>query len=100
MVSWMWKSSEIKNLNILHEFNSDQTRHTGCLKKKSFTKLGIADSIVAKGVKISTDQFVPPKISTKKAPVFRLFSRVFACFRVFSPVFRVLFPKISTGQKK
>ena len=40
--------------------------------------------IVAKGVKISTDQFFPQKISTKKAPVFRLFSRVFACFsRVF-----------------
>ena len=32
MVSWVWKSSELKNLNILHEFNSDQTRHTGCLK--------------------------------------------------------------------
>ena len=51
------------------------------------------DIIVAKGVKISTDQFFPQKISTKKAPVF-------ACFRLFSPVFRVLFPKISTVQKK
>ena len=36
--------------------------------------------IVAEGVKISTDQFSPPKNSTKKVPVFRLFSRVFACF--------------------
>ena len=36
----------------------------------------------------------PPK---KLAPKKRLF---FSCFRVFSPVFRVLFPKISTGQKK
>ena len=54
----------------------------------------LLDYIVAKGVKISTDQFSPPK---KLAPKKRLF---FACFRVFSPVFRMLFPKISTGQKK
>ena len=63
-------------------------------------KRGYLSSIVAKGVKISTDQFSPQKISTKKAPVFRLFSRVFACFRVFLPALRLLFPKISTGQKK
>ena len=53
--------------------------------------------IVAKGVKISADQFSPQKNQHKKNA---WFSPVFACFRVFLPVFCVLFPKISTGQKK
>ena len=37
-------------------------------------------TIVAKGVKISTDQFFPQKIQHQKSTVFCLFSRVFACF--------------------
>ena len=47
--------------------------------------IDMPEIIVAKGVKISTDQFPPPK---KLAPKKRLF---FACFRVFSPVLARVF---------
>ena len=55
-------------------------------ERAAFLSQFYAQGIVAKGVKISTDQFFPQKISTKKA----LF---FACFCVFSPVFLRAFPK-------
>ena len=39
----MWKSSEMKNLNILHEFNSDQTRHRVSQKKKFLPNWAFGD---------------------------------------------------------
>ena len=52
-----------------------------CMRAKTCFLHG---NIVAKGIKISTDQFPPPKNEHQKSACF---SPVFACFRLFSPVF-------------
>ena len=55
--------------------------------------------IVAKGVKISTDQFSPQKIAPKKClffACFHVFSPVFACFCLF---FACFFQKLAPARK-
>ena len=92
-----------RSLLEAHEDGKDEARGGENVEKPSSAQEEIRQqrsaglqymSIDAKGVKISTDQFSPPK---KLAP--KNTQKIHKNTQN-STVFRVLFPKISTGQKK